>query len=76
MEKNINLSIHAFTPKVFLRYGSGSMRQETTGSRLDPLTAFSMDRLNNIRNLETGFNTAVGFDYSIIKNDYKNLIFQ
>ena len=51
------------------------MRQETTGSRLDPLTAFSMDRLNNIRNLETGFNTAVGFDYSIIKNDYKKVDF-
>ena len=75
LEKNINRSIHAFTPKVFLRYGSGSMRQETTGSRLDPLTAFSMDRLNNIRNLETGFNTAVGFDYSIIKNDYKKFDF-
>ena len=51
------------------------MRQETSGSRLEPLTAFSMDRLNNIRNFETGLNTAVGFDYSISENDYNKFDF-
>ena len=75
LEKIFNQSIHTLTPKVFLRYASGSMRQETSGSRLEPLTAFSMDRLNNIRNFETGLNTAVGFDYSISKNDYNKFDF-
>ena len=75
LEKNFNQSIHTLTPKVFLRYALGSMRQETSGSRLEPLTAFSMDRLNNIRNFETGLNTAVGFDYSISKNDYNKFDF-
>ena len=75
LEKIFNQSIHTLTPKVFLRYASGSMRQETSGSRLEPLTAFSMDRLNNIRNFETGLNTAVGFDYSISENDYNKFDF-
>ena len=75
LEKIFNQSIHTLTPKVFLRYASGSMRQEASGSRLEPLTAFSMDRLNNIRNFETGLNTAVGFDYSISENDYNKFDF-
>ena len=75
LEKIFNQSIHTLTPKVFLRYASGSMRQETSGSRLEPLTAFSMDRLNNIRNFETGLNTAVGFDYSVSENNYNKFDF-
>ena len=51
------------------------MRKETSGSRLEPLTAFSMDRLNNIRNFETGLNTAVGFDYSVSENNYNKFYF-
>ena len=76
LEKNINQSIHTLTPKVFLRYALGSMRKETSGSRLEPLTAFSMDRLNNIRNLETGLIQQSVLIIPLLKMIIKNLIFQ
>ena len=42
------------------------MRKEKDGSRPDPNTAFSLNRLNNINNYETGLRI-LGFDYSIKK---------
>ena len=47
------------------------MRKEESGSKLDPVSAFSIDRLNNINNFETGFTSTVGFDYKIKKNNKK-----
>ena len=35
------------------------MRKETEGSKLDPVGAFSMDRLNNSNNFETGLSTTI-----------------
>ena len=53
------------------------MRKEKNGSRLDPNTAFSLNRLNNINNYETGLSGSLGFDYSIKKQEKKSfLIFQ
>ncbi len=75
LQKNVNQANHFLTPKILFRYAPGSMRQETSGSRLEPLTAFSMDRLDNTYNFETGLNTAVGLDYSISKNDLKKFDF-
>ena len=45
------------------------MRQETTGSRLNPSSAFSLDRLDNINNFETGLSGTIGMDYKINKNN-------
>ncbi len=63
LEKIQNNSKHSLTPKMLLRFSPGSMRQEETGSRLDPLKAFSLNRLNNLNNYETGVSGTIGFDY-------------
>ena len=70
---NLN-SLHTLKPKFLLRYAPGNMRKETDGSRLIPLNAFSMDRLENSNNFETGLTGTIGFDYKI-EQDYKNFDF-
>ena len=74
LQKNHESSNHFLTPKMLLRYSPGSMRKETNGNRLNPLKAFSLDRLSNINNYETGLSATLGFDYKIKKND-KNFDF-
>ena len=39
------------------------MRKENSGSRLNPSRAFSMDRLENVNNFESGMTGAFGLDY-------------
>ena len=56
------------TPKILFRYSPGQMRKETNGSTLNSSSAFSMNRLNNINNFETGLSSTIGFDYKISKN--------
>ena len=73
--KNINNSYQTLIPKVFFRYAPGEMRKEdNSGNRLDPKNVFSIDRLNNINNFETGFSAAFGIDYKF-KTDQKQLDF-
>ena len=67
--KKIGSTSHLFKPKILLRYSPGSMRKEESGSKLDPISAFSIDRLNNINNFETGLTSTIGFDYTIKKNN-------
>ena len=74
MEKINSNSKHNFIPKVLLRLSPGSMRKESSGSKLDPINAFSLNRLDNINNYETGINATLGFDYNIVKKD-KNFDF-
>ena len=50
------------------------MRKETSGSRINPLNVFDMDRLNHINNFETGLTGTFGLDYEIKNND-KNFDF-
>ena len=66
-KQNGNLS-HLLTPKFMLKYAPGSMRQETSGKRLDVLNAFSLDRLNELNNFETGLSSSVGLDYEVKNN--------
>ena len=68
-KKNNSGSVHFFKPKMLIRYSPGSMRKETSGTRLDYINAFSIDRLSNINNFETGLSTTLGFDYNIKKNN-------
>ncbi len=68
-QKNLNDSIYKLKPKMLLRYAPGSMRKETSGSRLNPDIAFNLDRLNNVKNFETGLSTAIGLDYKVTKNN-------
>ena len=67
--KKVNNANHLLRPKMLIRYAPGSMRKEISGDRLEPITAFQMDRLDNINNFETGLSSTVGFDYKIEKND-------
>ena len=45
------------------------MRKETEGTRLSPSSAFSLDRIDNINNFETGLSSTFGFDYNFKKNE-------
>ena len=74
LEKNINNSTQLLTPKVLLRLSPGSMRKEDSGSRLDPIKAFSLNRLDNSNNYETGISGTLGFDYKM-KTNYSSYDF-
>ena len=67
-------SKHLLKPKMLLRFSPGSMRKEDSGTRLDPFKAFSMNKLDNINNFETGLSGTVGFDYQI-KDENKDFDF-
>ena len=60
---------HSLTPKMLLRLSPGSMKKKDNGSRLTPLSAFSINRSDNIYDYETGISGTVGFDYEIKKED-------
>ncbi len=66
--KSSSKSNHLLTPKFLVRYSPGAMRKETDGFRLDPLNAFSLNRLNNVNNFETGLSGTIGLDYKIKSN--------
>ncbi len=74
LQKNTDKSLHFLTPKFLLRYAPGEMRKENTGSRLDPVKAYSMNKVNNINNFEKGLSGTVGFDYKT-KNNNKEFDF-
>ena len=50
---------------MLFRVAPGSMRKESSGSRLEPINAFSINRLDNQNNFETGVSGTLGFDYKI-----------
>ena len=56
---------HILKPKLLLRHSPGNMRKETASKRLDPLKAFSLNRLVNSYNYETGTSGTLGFEYKI-----------
>ena len=60
---------HLFKPKALIRYAPGSMRKETDGSRLNPNSAFAMNRISNLNNFETGLSGTIGFDYKVKDED-------
>ena len=68
--KKQNDKEHILKPKMLLRYAPGSMRDEKDGSRLNTISAFNLNRLENNNNFETGLNAALGLDYNYkIKNN-------
>ena len=60
---------------MLIRIAPGSMRQETTESRLDPIKAFNLNRISNLNNYETGLSSTIGFDYNIKNKSGKNFDF-
>mgnify|MGYP003322516522 CR=1 FL=1 len=75
LTKNYRNTEHLFSPKFFIRYAPGSMRKEDSGSRLTPLSAFSINRLNKNENFETGLTGTIGFDYTINEENNKKFDF-
>ena len=73
--KNYKNTEQLFSPKFLIRYAPGSMRKENSGTRLTPLSAFSVNRLNNNENFETGLTGSVGFDYTINEGNSKKFDF-
>ncbi len=74
LQKFQNNTNHLITPKILIRYAPGSMRKEENGNRLNPINAFSLNRLDNLNNYETGFSGTLGFDYKL-KNKKKSFDF-
>ena len=68
-KKNKDSSESSLIPKLLLRYAPGSMRKEESGSRMDPSAIFSLDRLNNQNNFESGSSATLGFDYELTSKD-------
>jgi len=69
-EFNLEKKIKGFTdqylsPKFLLRYSPGNMRKENDGTMLNAADLFSLNRLDNINNFESGLNATIGFDYEI-----------
>ena len=76
LRKNVDNTEHFLTPKLLLKYSPGQMRKENDASKLDPIKAFELNRLevNNNNNYETGLSSTIGFDYEA-KNNYKQFNF-
>ncbi len=62
-------SIHLLTPKLLLRMSPGGMRKDEDSSRLNSSTAFNIDRVESIKNFETGNTATLGFDFNIKKEN-------
>ena len=72
LEKINDNSKHKLKPKILLRYSPNkNMRKESSGSILSPISAFSLNRLNNSNNYETGLSASVGLDYDVSNNNKK-----
>ena len=56
---------HSLKPKMLIRYAPGNMRKETESSKLTASNAFTMNRVSNLNNYETGLTSALGVDYKI-----------
>ena len=69
LQKKQGNTDHLITPKLLFRYAPGSMRNESSGSRLTPSSAFSLNKLGNINNFETGISGTIGFDYKTVTKD-------
>ena len=69
LEKYKNNFRYLLKPKSLIRLSPGSMRKENEGSRLSPSQAFSMNRISNINNYETGISGTLGLDYKIKDNN-------
>ena len=75
LQKKQGNSNYLLTPKTLIKFAPGSMRKDQDGSRLEPLTAFSMNRLESNNNFETGLSGAIGLDYKVTSKNFKEFDF-
>ena len=68
-----NKSVQTIIPKTFLKYTSGSMTNDNSADKkLSYSDVFSMNRMNNVTNPETGASLGYGVEYDLITKDSKN----
>ncbi len=67
--KRKNSTTHLLTPKLLLRFAPSEMRKQIDGSRLSVIDAFSMDRVDEEENFETGNTATLGLDFDIKKDN-------
>lgn len=61
------------TPRVFLKTTTGHMQDSSGSDKIFNFNdSFSMNRTNNLENIETGNSVGYGVDYSYKKNDESN----
>jgi LPS-assembly protein len=72
-KKTKNQTLQKLSPKALFRYGSGPMKKEPDGARIDTSNIFTMDRLENLNQFETGLSATLGFDYEF-ENYNKNFL--
>jgi len=61
------------SPKIFTKYTSGSMNNQSTQNKILAYNdIYSIDRLNNIEKPETGASAGYGVDYTLNKKSYNN----
>jgi len=62
------------SPKIFTKFTTGSMNDSSSTNKiLNYADLYSIDRLNNIDNPETGGSLGYGFDYELNKKNSENL---
>jgi hypothetical protein len=64
----INKNIYSLTPKMLVRYAPGHMRN-IEGGRLNYSNLFNLSKVDEIDVVESGFSTALGFDFKKNKID-------
>ena len=74
-QKNENGNVHLLTPKVLLKLSPGSMRQDDKSSLLTPVSAFNLNRVEDINNFETGNSATLGLNYSVKKDNFDKFNF-
>jgi LPS-assembly protein len=67
----INKNIYSLTPKMLVRYAPGHMRN-IEGGRLNYSNLFNLSKVDEIDVVESGFSTALGFDFKKNKIDLVN----
>ena len=75
LEKDNGPRKHSLIPKMLLRFSPGSMRQESSGSKLTPNKAFNLNKLDEKYNYEKSLSATIGLDYKTKINNYNEFDF-
>jgi len=74
--KYSNLIEQSISPILFSKYTTGSMEDASIQDKtLNYQDVFSMDRTNNLTNIETGASVGYGFEYNINKKNLDNKVY-
>ena len=75
LEKENGSRKHSLIPKILLRFSPGSMRKESSGSKLNPSKAFNLNKLDEKYNYEKSLSATLGLDYKTKINNFNEFDF-